>query len=222
MKTVILACRTLRNEVNLALEKTGAELPVVWLEDNLHDVPHRLRENIQRELDGLSDFRRVLMAFGTCGGAMAGLRTGEFELILPRCDDCLSLLMGSMEHRKAVLDGGFGLFLTEGWMQHERNMASELDRIEKAYPPGRAKRILEVMYGKFDSLNVIDTGAYAVDTILGQSRALARRLGLEHRIQKGTTEYLEQLILGPWPEERFIRISPGTAVTEQDIRLHTS
>lgn len=80
-------------------------LPLHILTDNNHDVPNRLREAIQRELDGIQDADRVLMAFGTCGGAMVGLRTGNFQLILPRVDDCLSLLMGSMEQRYAALQG---------------------------------------------------------------------------------------------------------------------
>lgn len=47
---------------------------------------------------------------------MVGLHTGNFQLILPRVDDCLSLLMGSMEQRYAALQGGFGIFLTESWL----------------------------------------------------------------------------------------------------------
>lgn len=97
MKTVILCCASLEKEVRLAMARKEISYPLHILTDNNHDVPNRLREAIQRELDGIRDADRVLMAFGTCGGAMVGLSTGNFQLILPRVDDCLSLLMGSMQ-----------------------------------------------------------------------------------------------------------------------------
>lgn len=110
MKTVILCCASLEKEVRLAMARKEISYPLHILTDNNHDVPNRLREAIQRELDGIQDADRVLMAFGTCGGAMVGLRTGNFQLILPRVDDCLSLLMGSMEQRYAALRGGLRHF----------------------------------------------------------------------------------------------------------------
>lgn len=219
MKTVVLACQSLQNEVKLAMKRANFTLPLVILEENNHDVPTLLRENIQRKLDTLTQYDRVILAFGTCGGAMVGLKTGNFELILPRVDDCLSILMGSMERRQEVLEGGFGIFLTDRWLLHEKNMRSELDRIEKRYSPEQAKKVIAVMYGKFDSLNVIDTGAYDVPSILPQTKALAQRLNLTHRIQQGTTAYLEELLTGPWPKERFIRIAPQTAVTGADTLM---
>ena len=166
MKTVILCCASLEKEVRLAMARKEISYPLHILTDNNHDVPNRLREAIQRELDGIQDADRVLMAFGTCGGAMVGLRTGNFRLILPRVDDCLSLLMGSMEQRYAALQGGFGIFLTESWLSSSRSMENELERIRRVYPPKRAETIIRLMYRNFDSLNVIDTGAYPVESIL--------------------------------------------------------
>lgn len=162
---------------------------------------------------------RVLMAFTTCGSTMVGLRTGNFELVIPRVDDCLSLLMGSMEYRKAALKGGFGIFVTEGWMNHEKSAEAELDRIQRTYPPERAERVIRAMYGNFDSLNVIDTGSFDVNALLPRTRKLAQQLNLTHRIVQGTTAYLEQLLQGPYDPARFIVIPPHTTVTEADVLL---
>lgn len=219
MRTTILSCRTLEPEVRLAMKKCGCTLKLSVLQENNHDVPHLLRQNIQEELDKITDTDRVLMAFATCGGAMVGLRTGDFELVIPRLDDCLSLLMGSVERRKAVLEGGFGMFVTESWMNHEKNTAAELERIQQKYSPERARKVIEIMYGNFDSLNVIDTGAYDVHTILPRTQALAQRLNLKHRVVMGTTSYLEMLLQGPYDSAHFIVIPPRTTVTEADTLL---
>jgi hypothetical protein len=163
----------------------------------------------------------VLLAFTTCGGTLVGIKTGDFELVVPRVDDCLSLLMGSMEQRKAALEGGFGLFVTKSWMDHENNAAAQLEHIRKKYPPHRADKVIEAMYGKFDSLNVIDTGAYDIHTILPQTEALAQQLGLKHRVVQGTTDYLEKLLQGPYDSQHFIVIPPQTVIAEADTALHT-
>ena len=80
MKTVILCCASLEKEVRLAMARKEISYPIHILTDNTHDVPNRLREAIQRELDGIRDADRVLLAFGTCGGAMVGLVRGLIHL----------------------------------------------------------------------------------------------------------------------------------------------
>lgn len=219
MKTVILCCASLEKEVRLAMARKEISYPLHILTDNNHDVPNRLREAIQRELDGIQYADRVLMAFGTCGGAMVGLRTGNFQLILPRVDDCLSLLMGSMEQRYAALQGGFGIFLTESWLSSSRSMERELERIRRVYPPKRAETIIRLMYRNFDSLNVIDTGAYPVESILPRTHALAEQLHLTHRVVPGDSRYLETLLAGPWDAGRFICIPENTVITDADVLL---
>lgn len=220
MKTKILCCRTLEPEVRLAMKKCGCSFELDVLQENNHDVPHLLRQNIQRKLDAMEDAERVLLAFTTCGGAMVGLKAGNFELVIPRVDDCLSLLMGSMERRKAVLEGGFGLFVTKNWLDHERSIEAELDRILQKYTPRRAQSVIDAMYGEFDSLNVIDTGSYSVEELLPRTQELARRLKLKHRIVRGTTEYLEDLLRGPYEPSRFIRIAPDCTVSDADVLMH--
>lgn len=221
MRTKILSCRTLEPEVRLAMERCGCRWELDVLQENNHDVPTRLRRNIQEKLDAMEHVDRVLLAFTTCGGTMTGLKTGDYELVIPRVDDCLSLLMGSMERRKEVQAGGFGLFVTRSWLEHENNTAAQLERIRSRYPAGRAKKVIEIMYGNFDSLNVIDTGAYDVHTILPQTEALALQLGLKHRIVQGTTDYLEKLLQGPYDPQHFIVIPPQTVIAEADTALHT-
>lgn len=220
MKTRILSCGTLEKEVRLAMERCHAQIPLEILKENNHDVPRKLSMCIQEKLDQMEDADRVLMAFGTCGGAMVGLHSGNAEMIIPRVDDCLSLLMGSMEQRYASAGKGFGVFLTESWLNHEKSMEAELDRIERMYPPTRAARVIQSLYRNFDCLNVIDTGAYDVSSILPRTQALAQRLSLKHQVVQGTTAYLEELLQGPWDPDRFIIIPPGTTVTEEHVRVH--
>lgn len=217
MKTVILACRTLEPEVRLAMKTCGCSYRLEVLQENNHDVPRRLRQNLQQKLDEMQDVDRVLLAFTTCGGSIVGLHTGDFEMVIPRTDDCLSLLLGSAARRKAVQADGFGLFVTQGWLDHEKNAAAELDRIRKKYDPEVAESVIRAMYGHFTSLNVVDTGAYDVQALLLRTEKLAQALKLEHRIVPGTLRYLKELLQGPHDPTRFLVIPPRSAVAEQDV-----
>lgn len=217
MKTCVLCCASLEKETRLAMDRCGIHYPLEVLTDNNHDSPKRLSASIQDKLDHV-DADRVLMAFGTCGGAMVGLRTGNHSLVIPRVDDCLSLLMGSMERRYAV-SGGFGLFLTDSWLNHDKSIEAELGRIRIRYPQKRADAIISGLYGHFRTLNVIDTETYDVPSLLPRTRALAQLLHLEHRVVRGTTDYLEALLQGPWDLERFIVVSAHSIVTDGDCMM---
>ena len=55
MKTVILSCRTLEDELLAALAKSGKDYEIVWLESGLHNVPKKLTARLQEELDKIQE-----------------------------------------------------------------------------------------------------------------------------------------------------------------------
>ena len=75
MKTAVISCRTVEDEVTAAAARAGVDYPVAWLESGLHNTPNILRERFQETLDGL-DAERVLLAMGYCGNAISGVRAG--------------------------------------------------------------------------------------------------------------------------------------------------
>ncbi len=110
MTAVIIACKTIEQELNAAMEQTGCDYPVVWLEPGLHDVPKKLHETLEAHLDTVRGYDTVLLAMGFCGNSVVGLHTHDFELVIPRRDDCISLLLGDTQRPFAAV------FLTEGWL----------------------------------------------------------------------------------------------------------
>ena len=67
MKTAVIACKTIEDELNFAMQQTGCTFPVVWLEPGLHNVPEKLHAAVQTAIDDLADDCRVLLAMGFCG-----------------------------------------------------------------------------------------------------------------------------------------------------------
>ena len=60
MKTAILACKTLRHEIEKACEKHNIDYPIHWIESGLHNYPEKLHKYIQDELDNMQDYDRVI------------------------------------------------------------------------------------------------------------------------------------------------------------------
>ena len=219
-KTVIFACKTIYDEVNLAREKCGCTYPVRFLEDNLHNFPDKLREAIQKELDELNGADRVLMAFGVCGNAVVGLKTHSFQLILPRVDDCISLMLGSMRRRAEISKKGQSIYLTRGWLENPSNIWAEYEYTVKKYGKETAECVIQAMYGKYENLTLIDTKAYELKRVEERISKMADAFHLVPRKVEGTVTILEQLFTGPWEEEQFIVVPPYAEITEKKADLH--
>jgi hypothetical protein len=224
VQTLLIACRTLKDELELAEREAGVSHPTRWVEPGLDARPDKLREHLRAELDQVSGENarqatregcatgRVLLAFGYCGHALLGLHATTFELIFPRADDCISLLLGSTERREAIAGETPTYFVTEGWLDHESNIWSDYQRASATMGVERARQAMAMLLAPYTRLGVIDSGACPLARVTGRTRGIAAALGLDHEVIPGSTRYLRQLLAGPWGEE-FVTIPPGGAVT---------
>ena len=216
MRTLIVACRTIAAELELAQREVGSGLPVSWVESGLHNWPDRLRFRLQQALDGVRDAERVLLAFGYCGNAVVGLTTGAFELILPRADDCISLMLGSCARREEVSREKATYFLTPGYLDHESNIWSEYQAFAARRGKEKADWVYASLLAHYRRLGIIDTGSFDVEPFLERTRPIAATFGLEHEVIPGTTQYLRRLLSGPW-DEGFIRVGPAGTLTFEHV-----
>ncbi|MDR0472265.1 MAG: DUF1638 domain-containing protein [Treponema sp.] len=219
MKTAVLACNTIRDELLLAERRVTSGHEIFWLESNLHNYPAKLHAEMQKELDRLDGYDRVLMAFGFCGNSVADLESRSFELILPRIDDCISLMIGSISKRAKLSEGHQSIYVTEGWIRHESNIWKEYEYTIKKYGEKRAQFVINAMYGKYDMLSIIDTGAYQVDSIIDEAKRIADKFGLDQNVIPGTTSLLELLLTGPWDKDQFVTIPPHDSINTNDLQL---
>ena len=51
MAAVLLACQMLEDEIQRAVQRTGAQMPIVWVDAGLHEYPDRLREELYTIVD---------------------------------------------------------------------------------------------------------------------------------------------------------------------------
>lgn len=212
MKTVIIACHTIADELNNLINETGCTYPILWIQSGLHNSPELLKKHLQEELDHLSNVDQVLLAFGYCGNALLDLTPPSYKMIFPRVDDCISLLLGSSRIRKEISGAMGTYFLTKGWLENERNIWFEYQETVKRHGKARTDQIYKLLLKHYVRLGIIETGAYQLESILETTHAIAETLELKHEVIPGTLNYLKKLLTGPWDEE-FVIINPGETVT---------
>lgn len=216
MTPVIIACQTIRNELLAAMNTEGVTYPVRWIESGLHNVPKLLNQRLQEELDACTGYDVVLLAMSFCGNSLIGLKTHDFQLVIPRCDDCITLLLGSIERRQ---ENNYTYFLTEGWLKGERNIWIEYESCLRRYGEKRGRRIFNALLSNYKYLALVDTGAYDAQAAEAEVRNISRHLGLEFTKIEGTLDHLRQLLRQEWDEERFALIPPNTEVKHDDCSL---
>ncbi len=216
MSVKIISCKTIEPELRCAMEQVGCCYEVMLLESGLHNVPKKLNEKLQELLNQCDGCDTVLLAMSFCGNSVVGLKTGSFQLVIPRSDDCITLLMGSVRER---MQHKATYFLTEGWLAGERNLWREYEDCLKKYGEKRGKRIFAVMLEHYRYLALVNTGCETRQNLEAEVKAIAEELELAFIQIPGTLDHLKQLLTGPWEKGRFVVTAPHSRVQEQDCRL---
>lgn len=104
MRLHAIACDILARPVYLCAARSPHAVDVTLLRRGLHALPTRLRDRLQAEIDrasvpadGAPAPDAIVLAYGLCGGATAGLEARAVPLVLPRAHDCITLFLGSRE-----------------------------------------------------------------------------------------------------------------------------
>ncbi|MBO7702648.1 MAG: DUF1638 domain-containing protein [Eggerthellaceae bacterium] len=208
VREVMIACTTLRTEIEHVMDVHGITRPVIWLENQLHIVPAKLKSELQNALSSVQDADRVLLGYGNCGNVVPGLESGDFELIVPRLDDCISLMLGSQFYRQWFSDEHKAFYLTDGWTGGKSTIDHEFASMYEDYGEEEANEVMAMMYAHYSTMAYLDTGLYDIAGLMQETAHLCEVIGVKQVIEPATLAYVEQLVCGPWPEELFVRVGP--------------
>lgn len=216
METVVITCETIKDEVLLLMERAGLNYKTIWLDPGLHRSPARLRARIIEELGNLPAPSRVLMPMGCCGGGMDDIPAGPHTLIVPRCDDCLTLLLGSMNRRLKIQSEAATYFLTAGWLRGVNDLVAEYKETVARLGAEKADWAYKMTMSGYKRYMVIETGAFDPEPCRRKMAGLLKLLNLKLETTAGDLSWLEKLLTGPWEAEAFSVTPPN-----QVLRLLT-
>jgi hypothetical protein len=214
-KIKLIACATVMEEI---LPSLPPDLSFQRLDFGLHNDPDKLRTALQQAIDSVEPhIQTILLGYGLCSRAVAGLKSHSCTIIIPRVDDCIGIFLGSAQAYHAQHTAAPGtLYQTKGWLESDDTLQSLPDLI-KRYGETRAKRLFHAMFKNYDRLVFINTGNYQIEHYRQLSREKAAELNLRFEEIQGSNRLVKKLIAGPWDEE-FVVVEPGREVRFADFR----
>jgi hypothetical protein len=106
-----VGCEVLARPLYLCAARSPHVVDVSSLRPGLHDTPAELRGRLQAEIDATGpEYDAVVLAYGLCGGATAGLAAGEIPMVVPQAHDCSTIFLGSRDRYQAEFTADPGTY----------------------------------------------------------------------------------------------------------------
>lgn len=199
------------DEVKSVCNRLKDPVEIVWMKRSMHKRPEVLTRSLQQVIDNHQDKEAILLTYGLCGSSTLGLMSKHTKLVIPRFHDCIHQLLLDRTDTSAaenffVMPGHY--YMTRGWTLDREEFYKNSLWILSRYGPESRKEILETLYEGYTDIDVIDTGAYPVDTVVSHAEKAADLLNLKVNKIPGSTVILEKLLTGNWDDD-FIVLEPG-------------
>ena len=226
-----LACEVLARSVYWGAARSPHSVDITLQRIGLHVTPNKLREALQSEIDAVDgeSFDAVVLAYGLCGKATAGLRAGKVPLVLPRAHDCITLFLGGREKFAREFDACPGtywyvqdfiergdnddLVLSIGAQTAGDSDQVYADYVEK-YGKDNADYLMEAMAAwqtHYERAVYIDLGLGDGKPVAARAEADAKQRGWRFEQMAGDLVLVRRLLAGEWDED-FLIVKPGEKI----------
>lgn len=245
MNIAFVGCMVFSREISFEISQSTNVVRAWWLQQGLHNTPNLLRSNLQQQIDMIEKeqekldqsqrFEAICVGYGLCSNGIVGIKSRLLPVVIPRCDDCISLFLGSATYFRNLFNSLPGIYwYNSGW-------------IEQAFTP--SKDSYRELYQKYVELYGEENADFLVEKetswvknyrhciyILSPvynnpayeeyAKAAAESFGWQYHSKKGELSFLRRLINGPWDETEFLINQPGYVVcpdySEKKIRTELS
>jgi hypothetical protein len=258
MRLLALTCEVLARSVYLCAARSPHVVDVHLNRRGLHDDPPNLRAILQGEIDAAgppgaaaaggpangpgsasaaaaagapaAPYDAVVLAYGLCGAATAGLRAGSIPLVVPRAHDCITLLLGSRDRYTAEFTGHPGTYwYAQDFVERSDDvgpfagMGAVSDAVARAtfeeyvakYGEDNAAYLMEALGGwqsHYDRAAYVDMAIAprgAAAGVEAHARDDAERRGWTFEKLVGELILVRRLVDGDWGAEDFLVLRPG-------------
>jgi hypothetical protein len=230
MRLKCIGCEVLARAIYWCAAQSPHIVDVEMLRRGLHNEPPDLRAKLQQAIDATGPgYDAIVMAYGLCGQATAGLEARAIPLVVPRAHDCITLFLGSREryqYQFATFPGtywyaqdyverndGSGGSLAMG-SGSEADIKAEYDKYVAKYGKDNADYLMEVMGGwkaHYKRAAYIDMGVGDGSAVAEQAQAEAVRRGWTFDRVPGDVILIRRLINGDWDHD-FLVVQPNQRI----------
>ena len=227
LRLLAISCDILARPVYFFAAQSPHVVTVVDLSAALHAEPLTLRERIQGQVDAAGpEIDAIVLAYGLCGGATAGLTARTAPIVLPRAHDCVTIFLGNRERYRAEHEATPGTYWyiqdqidrgndLKGWLlgdaaRSEDAVATRAEYVER-FGADNADYLMEVLGAwreRYERGAFIDTGLAPADGAEQHAREEAERRGWRFERTLADLRLVRKLLFGEWDDE-FQIVAPG-------------
>jgi hypothetical protein len=208
---IMLACRNIENELTAALKAANADFPVFYIPREAHLFSNKLREHLQGAIDSFANVDYILLPMGRCGNGTLGLSSKNASLVLPRCNDCIDLLLS--EDRLQLERPQYAYYLTAGWLGSPSSIDTEYFYSLNRYGDKKGEEIIRSIYCNYKRFTFVETGSYDLDAAKELIMPLARTTAMEVDRIDGPCGVLRKMAELDF-DGNFAIVPPGETVGE--------
>jgi len=230
MRLQFIVCDMLMLPVEHIEAASPHDLVLTDLSASLHVEPLPLRDRIQEEIDRIEAedpaADAIILGYGLCGGATAGLLARTKPLVLPRAHDCATIFLGSRERYQQEHESQPGTYwFTEdnvkrgsalkGWLLGDASRSDGVNStyqeyIEK-YGQENADYLMEAL-GEWQSHYsrgaFLESGLATDDSAREVAREESELRGWRFEAILSDMTLIERLMNGEWDDD-FLVVQPG-------------
>lgn len=232
MKIKCMGCEALARLLYHGAAISPHTIDIKLFKLGLHNEPEKLRETLQQEIDetNSTDYKSIVLAYGLCGKATAGLQAKGAPLVIPKAHDCITLFLGSREKYKAQFEN----FPSTYWYAVdyiERQESSDnifvlgadsslniegvyQEYVEK-YGKDNAQYLMEVMgawQANYNRAVFIDMGIGNGKNVENSAKEEAQKRGWTFEKLAGDLILIRRLLFGDWQQD-FLIVPPGQKIS---------
>ena len=219
LKRHLIACEVFKDEFEVV---SPPDLARAYLPQGLHRTPGKMPAAIQEVLDRVGpEVETILLGYGLCSNGVVGVASRTASLVMPRVHDCIALLLGSRERYEAEVAACAGTYyITPGWAKYgTTSLSAYKNEYLPKYGEEDARYISQECLKHYKRVALIDHGAGDVELGRAHAREFAETFGLSYAEIPGSLDYVHRLVHGPWEDEDFVRVPPGSPISPTPFML---
>jgi hypothetical protein len=231
MRLLCLACEVLARPIYLCAAHSPHIVDIQMFRRGLHNEPAGLRARLQEQIDAAAGqhYDAVVMAYGLCGQATAGLMARDLPLVIPRAHDCITIFLGSRARYQDQFDNYPGTYwYAQDYIERDDGTGGTLalgsaadtkldevyDEYVAKYGKDNADYLMEVMGAwqqHYKRAALIDMGIGDPSAVEERAKAEAARRGWVFDRVAGDMVLIRRLLQGDWGSD-YLVVQPGQQV----------
>ncbi len=231
MRLKCLTCEALARPVYYCASQSPHTVDIELVRLGLHDRPKDLRARLQALVDAAlpEDYEAVLLAYGLCGQATAGLAARGVPLVIPRAHDCITLFLGSRQRYTQQFESNPGTYwYSQDFIERRdgstlalamgsgsvADLEAEYSTYVEKYGKDNADYLMEVMGAWSNHYNraaYVDLGLGDASSVELLAQEEAHRRGWSYERLQGDIGLIRRLVTGEWDGD-FQVVAPGQRI----------